>query len=117
MHCNGLKLSSDLEEFSITSRFWIQKCKKSTFGRKKCLHADFYGIQVQAIANLPSRLEKHQTLDILLVTDLIIFRIFQNFRKSSAAHTKIFVCVLFYVNILDKTSCNLMSPFSNDIFD
>ena len=47
---------------------------------------------------------------------MIIFRIFQNFRKSSAAHTKIIVCVLFYVNMFDKTPCNLMSPISKDIF-
>ena len=36
--------------------------------------------------------------------------------KSQAAHTKIIVCVLIYVNMFDKTPCNLMSPFSNDIF-
>ena len=45
-----------------------------------------------------------------------IFLIFRKFRKSSAAHTKTIVCVLFYVNVFDKTPCNLMSPFSNDIF-
>ena len=47
---------------------------------------------------------------------LIIFRIFRNFRKSSAAHTKIIVCVLFYVNMFDETPGNLMGPFSNDVF-
>ena len=47
---------------------------------------------------------------------LIILQILQNFRKSPAAHTKFIVCVIFYVNMFDKTPCNLMSPFSNDIF-
>ena len=47
---------------------------------------------------------------------LIIFRIFRNFRKSSAAHTKIIVCVLFYVSMFDKTPGNLMGPFFNDSF-
>ena len=32
----------------------------------------FYQIQVQVIANLPSRLEKHQTLDIVLMTDFFV---------------------------------------------
>ena len=74
------------------------------------------------IAGLPSRLEKHQTLDILHVTDFCDFlkidnfRIFQYFRKSSAAHTKIIVRALFYVNMLDKKTYNWMVPFSKDMF-
>ena len=59
---------------------------------------------------MPSGLEKNQTLDILLVTDFFYeflnidnFPNFQNFRKSSAVHTKIIAYVLFYVNMLDKT--------------
>ena len=47
---------------------------------------------------------------------MIIFQIFRNFRKSPVAHTKIIVCVLFYVNMFGITPCNLVSPFSNDIF-
>ena len=46
---------------------------------------------------------------------LLIFRIFGNFQKSSAAHTEVIVCVIFYVNMFDKTPYNLMSIFSNDI--
>ena len=69
VHCNGLKLSGALEEFSITSRFWVQKCKSQLFEENKRFECSFYQIQVQVIANLPSRLEKHQTLDILLMTD------------------------------------------------
>ena len=72
MNCNGLKISGALEEFSITSRFWVQKCKNQLFEESKSLSAVFYRIQVQAIANLSSRLQKHQTLDILLMTDFFM---------------------------------------------
>ena len=71
MHCNGLKLSGVLEEFSITSRFLGSKMQKSTFEENKRFECSFYRIHVQVIANLPSRLEKHQTLDIMLMTDFL----------------------------------------------
>ena len=71
MHCNGLKLSGVLEELSITSRFWVQKYKNQFFEENKRFECTFYCIQVQVIANLPSRLEKHQLLDILLMTDFL----------------------------------------------
>ena len=48
--------------------------------------------------------------------NLLIFRDFPKCSEIIRSHTKIIVCVLFYVNMLDKTSCNLISPFSNDIF-
>ena len=77
----------------------------------------------KVVANLPSRLEKNtKHLNILLMTifyeslKIDNFPNFGNFPKSSAAHTKIVVCILFYVNMFDKTPCNLMSPFSTDIF-
>ena len=71
MHCNGLKLSGVLEEFSITSQFLGSKMQKSIFEENKRFECSFNRIQVQVIANLPSRLEKHQTLDILLMTDFL----------------------------------------------
>ena len=65
---------------------------------------------------MPSRLKKHQTLDILLMTDFFYeFSKIDDFTKSSASYTKFILCVLFYVNLFD-TPCNLMSLFSNDIF-
>ena len=74
------------------------------------------------ITNPSCGLEKHQTLDFLLMTDFYVF-VFKshflhlhNFRKSSAPHTKIIVCVLFYVTMLDQTQYSLISPFSNDNF-
>ena len=61
------------------------------------------------IINLSSQLEGHQTLDCLLMIDFffILLKIpvsasFGYFRKSSAAHIKIIVCVLFHMNMLDQ---------------
>ena len=71
MYCNELKLSGVLEEFSITSRFLPSKMQKSIFEENKRFECSFYQIQVQVIANLPSQLEKHQTLDISLMTDFL----------------------------------------------
>ena len=71
MHCNGLKLRGILEEFSITSRFLGSKMQKLLFEEKKHFECSFYRIQVHVIAILPSQLEKHQTLDILLMTDFL----------------------------------------------
>ena len=72
MLCNGLKLSHVLEDFSITSRFLGSNMQKSTLEENKCFECSFYQMQVQVIANMPSRLEKHLTLDILLVTDVFM---------------------------------------------
>ena len=71
MQCDELKLSGVLEEFSITSRFLGSKCKSQLFEENKRFECSFYRIQVQVIANLPSRLEKHQTSDILPMTDFL----------------------------------------------
>ena len=71
VYYNGEKLSGGFEEFSISLRFWVQKCKNQLFEENKRFECSFYQIQVQVIANMPSRLEKHQTLDILLLTDFL----------------------------------------------
>ena len=48
--------------------------QKSTFEENKHFERSFnYRIEVQVITNLSSRLEKHQALDILLMTDLSWF--------------------------------------------
>ena len=60
-----------MEEFSITSRFLGSKMHNQIFEENKRFECSFYQIQVQVIANLPSRPEKHQTFDILLKTDFL----------------------------------------------
>ena len=65
-----------------------------------------------------ANLKKHQTPECLL---MYVFDDFLNahfphfliFSKKSIAHTKIIVCVLFYVNMLDQTQYSLFSPFLN----
>ena len=51
--------------------FWVKKCKNQIFEENKRFECSVYQIQVQVIVNLPSRLEKHQTLDIVLMTDFL----------------------------------------------
>ena len=71
--------------------------------------------------NLSSRLEEN-TIPWILFFDRFLwfkkkeahFPIF--WKKVSAAHTKISVCVLSYVNIIDLTQHSLISPFYNEIF-
>ena len=66
MHFNGLKLSGFFkEEYNVL----VQKCKNQLFEEIKRFERINYRIEVQVITNLSSRLEKHQTLDILLMTD------------------------------------------------
>ena len=61
--------------------FWVQKSKIQLFEEIKRFECSFYRIQVQVIANLPSRFEKnpHQTLDILIMTDFYEFLKIDNF--------------------------------------
>ena len=61
MHCNGLKLSGVLEEFSMHSRFLGAKMQKSIFFKKiSVLSAFFLSNSNTGDCNLPSRLEKTQ---------------------------------------------------------
>ena len=61
------------------------------------------------VINLSVRLEKHQTIEILLMVDVytflkkIAFSIFLDFWNSSVAHEKIINCTLFYQNTVDQT--------------
>ena len=45
MHFNGLKLSGDLEEFSITSQFWGSKMQNSNFKKIRGLSAVFFKLK------------------------------------------------------------------------
>ena len=67
MHCNGLKLSGALEEFSITFQFWGSKCKNQIFEENKGFACIFFRIEVQVTSNPSRQLEKHQTSKFLLI--------------------------------------------------
>ena len=51
--------------------FGFKNVKINFFKENKRFECSFNRIQVQVITNLPSQLEKHQTLDILLMTDFL----------------------------------------------
>ena len=59
------------KSFLTLHDFWVQKCKNQIFEENKRFECSFYRIKVHVIANLPSRLKRHQTLDILLMTDFL----------------------------------------------
>ena len=70
MHYNGLGLSGVFGRvFYHFTIFGFKNAKINFLKKISVLSAVFTAIQVQVIANMPSRLEKHQTLDILLLTD------------------------------------------------
>ena len=102
--------------------FWFKNAKVNFLKKISVLSAVFIEFKYRWLQNCLVDLKIHQTLVVLLMIffmnlkKMIFFQIFQNVGKSSAAHTKIIVCVLLYVNMFDKTPCNLMSTFSNDIF-
>ena len=73
-----------LEEFSITSRFFGSKMQKQIFEENKHYECNFYQIQVQVIANMPSRLEKTpKHLTFCLSQILYEFLKIDNFPKFS----------------------------------
>ena len=72
MHCNGLKLSGVLEEFSITLRFAVQKCKNQLFEENKRFSAVFIEFKYRRLQTcLVDLKKKHKKLDILLMTDFL----------------------------------------------
>ena len=73
------------------------------------------------MTNLSSRLKKASTTLIftydrflMIAIKELIFSIFRYYWKSSAAYTKIIICVLFNVNMFQQIHYSLISPFSND---
>ena len=84
MYFNGQTFSSVFEQFSFTSKIFGLKMQKSTFLRKNGFKSSFYKIDVLMVTNWSVRLEKHQTIEILLLVDFYAFLkccIFQNFSR------------------------------------
>ena len=84
VYFNGQTLSSVFEQFSFTSKFFGLKMQKSYFLRKKGFESSFYKIDVWMVTNWSVQLEKHQTMEILLMEDFYAFLkccIFQNFLR------------------------------------
>ena len=58
-------LSGILEQLSFTTKFLGSQCENRLFYKKtKCFKCSFY--EIEEYVNWPTRLEKHQTIEILL---------------------------------------------------
>ena len=90
MHFNGQTFSSVFEQFSFTSKIFGLKMRKSTFFKEKNgFESRFYKIDVSVDTNWSVRLEKHQTIEILLMVDFLrIFKMlhFSNFFEIFEIH-------------------------------
>ena len=69
MQFNALKLSGALSQHN----FWVQKCKNQLFEENKRFECSFIELKFRCLQNPSRRLEKHQTLDFLLMTDFYEF--------------------------------------------
>ena len=70
MHFNGQTFSSNFEQFSFTSIFfWVKNVKFDFFLKINGFESSFYKIDVKVVTNWSIRLEKHQTIKILLMVD------------------------------------------------
>ena len=104
--------------------FWVQKCKINFLRKISVLIAAFIKLKCMWYKPILATWKTPATWFFLLMADFLnifffkkaYFLNFQIFWKSSAAHTKIIVCVLFHVNMFDKAYLNLIIPFSNNIF-
>ena len=82
-----VKLSGVWKIFLSLHDSGVEKCRNQLFEENKRFECSFHRIQILVIANVPSRLEKRQTLDILLLTDFFYeflkIDYFPNFPKFS----------------------------------
>ena len=79
MHFNGQTSSGVFEQFSFTSKFLELKMQKSNFYKKSRLNK----IDVKLVTNWSVLLEKHQTIEMLLMVDFLrIFKMLHFFKFS-----------------------------------
>ena len=69
MHVNGLKLSGALEEYSITTPFWAQKCKIKFLKKIRVLSAVFSKLKYRLFKTRLADLQKHKHPECLLMND------------------------------------------------
>ena len=81
MHFNVQLLSSVFEQSSFTSKFFGLKCKNGFFLEKNGLRVDFIKLTFRWLETGLFRLEKHQTIEILLTVDFYAFLIMLHFSK------------------------------------
>ena len=71
VYFNGQTFSSVFEQFSFTSKIFGLKMQKSYFLGKNGFESSFYKIDVYMVTNWSVRLEKHQTIEILLMVEFL----------------------------------------------
>ena len=81
MHFNEQTLSGVFEQFSFISKSLGLKNAKKTCFKKNGFESSFYKIDVYAVTNWSVRLEKHQTIEILLMVDFYAFLKMLHFSK------------------------------------
>ena len=111
MHFNGQTFSNVFELFSFTSKFFGLKMQKSTFLKKKIfLRVVFIKSTFRWLQNWSVRLNKHLTVEILLVVDFFhIFKMlqFSKFFEIFQIHqyflVKLVNALNFYLNTVGQT--------------
>ena len=74
VHFNGQTFRGVFEQFSFTSKFLgLKNAKIDFFKEKHCFASSFYKIDVKVVTNWSVLLEKHQTIEILLMLDFTHF--------------------------------------------
>ena len=76
MHFNGQKFSGVFGTVVLYKKVFGLITKNLIFFKKKGFRCSFYKMEVYVFTNWSIRLEKHQTIEILLRADLL--RIFEN---------------------------------------
>ena len=105
MHFNKKKtFSSVFEQFSFTSKvFWLKMRKSTFFLKKNGFESSFYKIDVKVATNWSVRLEKHQTIEILLMVDFLrIFKMlhFSKYFELLEIHQYFLVKLLNAINLI-----------------
>ena len=113
-----------LKSYISLHNFLAQKCQNKIFEKSKGFECSFLRIEEQVISNSSSWLEKTPSPLIFAYEQFfydflkkeLIFRIFQYLKNNqlhNKSHTRIIVCVLFYVNMLDQSPYSSISPNFN----
>ena len=83
MQFNGQKFSNLSEKLSFNPHFFGLKMQKSAFLKKNGFECSCYQINEQLVINWSSRLNKHETLEILIKIDYKISN-FSRFLKFTS---------------------------------
>ena len=72
MHFNGQTFSGVFNSFLLLQNFGV-KMQKSTCFKRNGFDSSFYKTDIYVVTNWSVRLEKHQTIEMLLMVDFLSF--------------------------------------------